>query len=223
MKLWFEGEKMTTDEGQIKDLVEKLEKGEITVKEVKRELKERDLQHHRAGGKQIILGFSIVLGLLFIYLPVFANLSQFEFLSFFTQLTKFHFPIAIPLLLSAVLIFGVFMTGYASHLLRSKGGLKEGDETIRFLRKGPYKVMRHPIAFGMFCLLILPPIIFSDVISYTILAFIGQLVLIFGMFLGPAEEDKMNVRKWGDEYRQYMKEVPRFNFIKGLWNLRKRK
>jgi len=29
--------------------------------------------------------------------------------------------------------------------------------------------------------------------------------------------------KWGDEYRQYMKEVPRWNLIKGLWILRKRK
>jgi protein-S-isoprenylcysteine O-methyltransferase Ste14 len=54
------------------------------------------------------------------------------------------------------------------------------------------------------------------------LALIGQLILILGMFLGPVKEDKINTMKWGDKYRQYMKEVPRFNFILGLWNLRKR-
>jgi len=36
------------------------------------------------------------------------------------------------------------------------------------------------------------------------------------------EEEKLDIPKWGDEYRQYMKEVPRFNFIKGVWNMRKR-
>ena len=30
------------------------------------------------------------------------------------------------------------------------------------------------------------------------------------------------LRKWGNEYRQCMKEVPRWNFIKGYWNLKKR-
>ena len=82
--------------------------------------------------------------------------------------------------------------------------------------------MRHPIAFGMFCLFILHPIVLSHLISYTLLALIGQLILILGMFLGPINEDKMNIRKWGSQYLQYMKEVPRFNFIKGLLNLRKR-
>jgi len=33
-------------------------------------------------------------------------------------------------------------------------------------------------------------------------------------------EEKINIEKWGDEYLRYMKEVPRFNFILGLWWLR---
>lgn len=37
------------------------------------------------------------------------------------------------------------------------------------------------------------------------------------------EERELNIKKWGDEYRRYMGEVPRWNFIKGLWNLRKNK
>ena len=157
-----------------------------------------------------------------IYFPTITNILQLRFLDFFTQLSLFDFPFAVKILASIIIAIGLIMTGYASHLLSSKGGLKQGDDTIKFIREGPYKIMRHPIAFGMFCLFILHPIVLSHLISYTILALIGQLILILGMFIGTINEDKINTLKWGDKYRQYMKEVPRFNFISGLWNLRKR-
>jgi len=35
-------------------------------------------------------------------------------------------------------------------------------------------------------------------------------------------DKEIDQRKWGDSYRQYMKEVPRWNFIIGLWNLRRK-
>jgi protein-S-isoprenylcysteine O-methyltransferase Ste14 len=38
------------------------------------------------------------------------------------------------------------------------------------------------------------------------------------------EERRLNIRKWGDAYRQYMKEVPRWNIALGLVRLgRKRR
>lgn len=44
------------------------------------------------------------------------------------------------------------------------------------------------------------------------------------MFIGDMEEkglvkdleEKLDIPRWGDEYRRYMKEVPRFNFVLGL-------
>jgi len=36
------------------------------------------------------------------------------------------------------------------------------------------------------------------------------------------EEKKLDIPKWGDEYLQYMKEVPRFNFILGIWRLKRK-
>ena len=42
----------------------------------------------------------------------------------------------------------------------------------------------------------------------------------YGVRMG---EKKLDISKWGDEYLQYMKEVSRFNFMKGLRDLRKRK
>ena len=32
-------------------------------------------------------------------------------------------------------------------------------------------------------------------------------------------EDSFNLRKWGEEYRQYREEVPAVNFVKGLLRL----
>lgn len=51
-----------------------------------------------------------------------------------------------------------------------------------------------------------------------------QIIVFVGLSLeGRKAEETMNIKKWRDEYIQYMKEVPIFNFIKGLWNLRKRR
>ena len=60
-------------------------------------------------------------------------------------------------------------------------------------------------------------------IRFTILTVIGDIVIIIGIEILAKQEEAFNIRKWGDEYQQFMKEVPRFNFIKGLWNLRKRR
>ena len=213
---------MAEERENIEEIVNKIDKGEMTIKEARVELKKKGLQHHGAGLIELLLGLTIILGLFLIYLPTVANISQLGFLGFFTQLSVFDFPFFVKILASVIIAIGLIMTVYASHLLSSKGGLKQGDDTIKFIREGPYKIMRHPIAFGMFCLFILHPFVISNLISYTILALIGQLILILGMFLGPINEDKMNLRKWDDQYRRYMKEVPRFNFILGLWNLRKK-
>ena len=213
---------MVEAQEDIGEIVNKLEKGEITIKEARIEFKKKGLQHHGTGLTELLLGLTIILGLFLIYFPTVANISQLGFLDFFTQLSVFDFPFAVKILVSVIIAIGLIMTVYASHLLSSKGGLKQGDDTIKFVKEGPYKIIRHPIAFGMFCLFILHPIVLTHFIRYTILALLGQLILILGMFLGPVNEDKMNVRKWGDKYRQYMKEVPRFNFVKGLWNLGKR-
>lgn len=48
------------------------------------------------------------------------------------------------------------------------------------------------------------------------------VIIVYTYYGVRMEEKKLDIPKWGDEYLQYMKEVPRFNLIKGLWNLRKR-
>ncbi|HIH97150.1 MAG TPA: hypothetical protein HA348_06715 [Thermoplasmata archaeon] len=69
---------------------------------------------------------------------------------------------------------------------------------------------------------ILLPIILSTKIPFTPLSIAAIIIMIVYLYYGVYAEEKLDIEKWGNEYRQYMKEVPRFNFIKGLWNLRKR-
>lgn len=64
------------------------------------------------------------------------------------------------------------------------------------IKEGPYRVIRHPIAFGIFSLLVLPPIVISGLISYTVLTAIGQIAAIIFLPLGLMEEDEANVKKW---------------------------
>ena len=103
-----------------------------------------------------------------------------------------------------------------------RGGLKH-DETVILIKDGPYSVMRHPGVAGMI-LPILLPIILSEYVPFSPLSVAAIIVMIVHIpYAVRLEEDELDIPKWGDEYRQYMKEVPRYNFIKGLWNLRKRK
>jgi len=83
--------------------------------------------------------------------------------------------------------------------------------------------MRHPGGVTMM-LPILLPIILSAYVPFSplsVAAIITMIVYVYYSCL--LEEKKLDIPKWGDEYRQYTKEVPRFNFILGLWRLRKKK
>lgn len=83
--------------------------------------------------------------------------------------------------------------------------------------------MRHPAVFGLIMLPVLLPIILSAYIPFTALSIAAIILMIAYTYYGVHLEEKLSIKKWGDKYRQYMKEVPKFNFIKGLWNLRKRR
>lgn len=211
------------NEGVVKNLAERVKKGEISPKEAKKKMKERGLAHHNIRIKGVILGLCLIFSLLLIYFSTFAKLSGLEFLSFFAQLPGVDFFFFIKLLAIVILDIGFVLLIYASRLLKTKGGLNKGDDTLKFIREGPYAIMRHPISFGVLGLFIWPSYIFSNVLHYTIISPFAQFALIIILILMTMEEDKMNLRKWGDEYRQYMKEVPRWNLIKWLWILRKRK
>lgn len=108
--------------------------------------------------------------------------------------------------------------GCVSH--HKRGGLHMADETLIFYREGLFRVMRHPAVAGVMIWATLLPIILSPIVSFTYLSIGAIAINIIRIPWGIRAEEKLSIAKSGDEYRQYMKEVPRFNFILGLWRLR---
>lgn len=137
------------------------------------------------------------------------------------QLPVIHFPwiaIYLSLVLGAI---GTFFALWVMILLWTRGGLKDVDEAILLFKEGPYRIIRHPAAFGFMMWPVLLPIILSVYVPFIPLSMAAIIIMIAYFYYGISVEEKLDIEKWGNDYQQYMKEVPRFNFVTGLWNLRK--
>ena len=216
---------MEKKEGKVKDLVEELQRGEITSKEALKKLEERKLTEGTVGGSwEFILGFiPWVIYFILWLLPSWARDFELDFLEWFAQLRAITFP-SVAIYISIVLIVvGTFFLvwGILSH--RKKGGLKKTGEAIILYKEGPYSFMRHPQVAGGMMWPFLLPIILSEFVSFTVLSIAAIVIMIIYFYYGTHMEEKLSIEKWGDEYQQYIKEVPGFNFILGLWRLRKRR
>ncbi len=216
---------MEKKEGKVKDLVEELQRGELTPKGALKKLEERKLTEGTVGGSwEFILGFiPWVIYIILWLLPTWARHLELDFLEWFAQLRAITFP-SVAIYISIVLIVvGTFFLvwGVLSH--RKRGGLKKVDETIILYKEGPYSVMRHPQVAGGMMWPFLLPIIFSGFVSFTVLSIAAIVIMIVYFYYGIHMGEKLDIEKWGDEYQQYMKEVPGFNLILGLWRLRKRR
>jgi len=208
---------MEKRESKVEDLAEKLRKGDITPKEVQRELRKRELGHEETW--KDFIGF-VVWGVL-CFLPGFAKLTGLGILSFFAQLPPMEFP-PIVIYFSIALFIAMIPLAVLQHYFNfKKGGCGSEDHTVILLKNGPYGIVRHPGVVAWTVFLSMIPIILSGVVPFTILSVTAIVEIIAtNYYLCALEEKTLDIPKWGDEYRQYMKEVPRFNFIKGLWNLR---
>jgi len=209
--------KKSKQEGKVNDLVEKLKSGEIASKDALKELEKRKLVEGERW--EIIIW---VVYFVFLLLPPVSKQLKLEFLAFFTQLSSIPVPTILIYVLLAISFVGILVGIWATRIHYQKGGLNH-DETIILFKDGPYQVMRHP-AILVLTLPILLPIILSPLIPFTILSVAAIITMVVYTYYGCyMEEKKLDIPKWGDEYLQYMKEVPRFNFILGLWRLHKRK
>jgi len=203
-------------EGKVNDLVEKLKKGEINSKDALKELGKRGLLEPETW--EIIPWMAyIVLWLL----PIVSRHLKFDFLAFFAQLPSFIFPAIVIYISVAIGVLGILIGIWVSRMHSKMGGLNH-DETVILLKEGPYGVMRHPATLYMI-LPILLPIILSTYIPFTPLAVAAIITMIVYVYYSCLlEEKKLDIPKWGNEYLQYMKEVPRFNFILGIWRRSRR-
>ena len=193
---------------RVKDLVEKLQIDEITPREALKELQKRGLVEHE---RWEIIPWVIYF---ILWLPL-----NFMFAG---QLLAIHFPLVVICISIVLSGLGIYLGIWITRMHYKRGGLKH-DETIILFKDGPYAVIRHPGVIGALILPILLPIILSKYVPFTPLSITAIIVMIVYIYYGTYLEEKLDIAKWGNEYLQYRKEVPRFNFITGLRNLSKKR
>jgi protein-S-isoprenylcysteine O-methyltransferase Ste14 len=91
--------------------------------------------------------------------------------------------------------------------LRRKG-------TSKVIDSGVYGIVRHPMYLGGL-IMFLSHILFGQNWMIAITTFIGVICCYFIILSG----DQRNIEKFGDEYKSYMKSVPRMNFFAGILRL----
>lgn len=216
--------KMTQEEEKVEELAEKVRRGELTPKQVGQEMEKRGLLAHAGEllpGMYSVTGL-IIWGLLCFFPPILTEVFEITLPTFLTQQPEIVFPT--PIRWAAVILFlGLFyFFGYSAYVRKRKGGGTE-EHTVFVVKEGPYGIVRHPEFLGVFLQAVTGLIILSPMIPFNFLILLGDLVLFVGIFLQSRKEEWFNVLKWGDKYRRYQKEVPRFNFVLGLWRWAKRR
>ena len=99
-------------------------------------------------------------------------------------------------------------------ILKRRGGVPKGKsymQTSRLVKNGLYGIVRHPQYTGGLLLMLA-----MMMVSQHPVVVISGLIAIPIFYVDIAREDRRLVRLFGNEYRRYMKRVPRTNFILGL-------
>jgi len=110
-------EKKEKKDGKVKDLMEKLQKGELTHKEVLKKLEERMLVEQEAW--EII---AWVIYFVLWLLPVVSSQLKLDFLAFFAQLPSISFPsIGIYVMFVPLVIGTVFWFGLLIRIIQEEG------------------------------------------------------------------------------------------------------
>ena len=121
----------------------------------------------------------------------------------------FHMATLVP---GAFLLRAVLLASRHTGRWLAKIG-REGDiprtETNKLATTGYYSYMRHPMHLG---LLFFPLAIALIVGSTSFILIIAPLEMLFMIVMIKLVEEPEAIKKFGDDYRDYMKRVPMFNF-----------
>jgi protein-S-isoprenylcysteine O-methyltransferase Ste14 len=99
-------------------------------------------------------------------------------------------------------------------VLKKEGGVQNGESYVHtktLVTSNIYSIIRHP-QYTAGILLSLAMILISQ--NWLITA-MGVVVILF-LYIDIVWTDKFEIEKFGDEYKKYIEEVPRTNFILGI-------
>lgn len=83
--------------------------------------------------------------------------------------------------------------------------------TTQLVDKGVYAIVRHP----QYLAGILMAVAFFLIAQHWLIGILGAILIII-YYLSVFDEEQDAIKKFGEDYKQYMKKVPRFNFIQGI-------
>jgi protein-S-isoprenylcysteine O-methyltransferase Ste14 len=135
----------------------------------------------------------------------------------------FHALLVNPVFHLVTLVIGVLLLRLVMRASRHTGRLlarmgREGDiprmETNKLVTTGVYGCMRHPMHFG---LLFFPWSVALILGSPSFILFIAPLEMLFMVVMIKLLEEPEAIRKFGDTYREYQKQVPMFNLRPACW------
>jgi len=84
---------------------------------------------------------------------------------------------------------------------------------------GIYAVVRHPLYLGWILSIFVATIFLYPHWLFVIIGFSG----IASVYLISREEDRLNIEKFGKNYKKYMEKVPRMNLLLGVMRLLRRR
>jgi protein-S-isoprenylcysteine O-methyltransferase Ste14 len=99
-----------------------------------------------------------------------------------------------------------------------RGGVPKGKSfvnTTRLVDTGIYAVVRHPQYTGGVLAIFLTNLLWYPHWLFGVLGVMGAVAT----YLSCREEDKYLIEKFGDEYKDYIRRVPRMNFVLGTIRL----
>ena len=118
--------------------------------------------------------------------------------------------------------FGMVLVLAPIVMFPRRGGVPKGKafvNTTRLVDTGIYSVVRHPQYTGGIFSIFLTTLLWYPHWLFGVLGIIGTAVI----YMGCREEDQRLIEKFGDDYKDYMKRVPRVNVFLGLLHLMQRR
>jgi protein-S-isoprenylcysteine O-methyltransferase Ste14 len=118
-----------------------------------------------------------------------------------------------------LLVFSVVIIFLAGGEFRKKGGAPKGKSIVHttvLVDSGIYAVVRHPQYLG-FILFVLALVLMSQHWLSVFSGVVGSALF----YKDVLREEQMSIEKFGDDYKRYMKKVPRMNLLLGIIRLRR--
>jgi protein-S-isoprenylcysteine O-methyltransferase Ste14 len=113
-----------------------------------------------------------------------------------------------------ILLIAMIIGWQARVAFETKGEAREDEsfiKTRKVVSSGIYGIIRHPMYLS-FMLISLTLVFLSQ---YWVNAVLGMIVIGI-LYIDMYREEKNTLKKFGDEYQQYMQKVPRVNFVIGF-------